>query len=138
IGIGIGLLGAVAFHGDTTLLKLRESVLTGLFGVICLASLLARRPAMFYLGRAFATDGDPAKLAQFETVWEGSGAPARFRRVTTVWGVGLLGETALRTVLAFTVSTGQFLAVAHLIGWAVIGSLIWYSTVAIRAAERDA
>src|SRR5713226_4326468 len=33
IGITLGLVGAVVFHGDTVLLKLRESVVTGLLGI---------------------------------------------------------------------------------------------------------
>src|SRR5438552_18284495 len=31
-GIVIGIVGAVVFHGDTSLLKVRESLLTGVFG----------------------------------------------------------------------------------------------------------
>ena len=137
-GIVVGLVGAVAFHGDATLLKLRESALTGAFGLACLASLLSRRPAMFHLGRAFATGGDSDAIAEFDTVWERPGAPRRFRRVTAVWGLGLLSETALRTVLALTVSTTRFLAIAPVIGWVVIGALIWYSARSIRAGEREA
>ena len=45
------------------LLKLRESVLTGAFGIVCLGSLLAHRPVMFYLARTFATGGDENALA---------------------------------------------------------------------------
>jgi hypothetical protein len=60
-GICIGLIGALALHGDPLLLKMRESLLTGVFGLVCLLSLAAPRPAMFYLGRAFATGGDPAR-----------------------------------------------------------------------------
>ncbi|MGH9300828.1 MAG: VC0807 family protein [Acidimicrobiales bacterium] len=137
IGIVFGLVGALAFHGDATMLKLRESAITGLFGLVCLGSLLARLPAMFYLGRMFATDGDAAAVAQFNTIWDRPGAPRRFRRVTVVWGVALLGEMGLRTGLALTLSTGRFLAVAPLMGWVVIGALIWYSVRAIRAFERD-
>jgi hypothetical protein len=32
VGIAIGLIGAVAFHGDATLLKVRDSLVTGVFG----------------------------------------------------------------------------------------------------------
>ncbi|MGI8793142.1 MAG: hypothetical protein ACR2H3_08200 [Acidimicrobiales bacterium] len=35
-----------------------------------------------------------------------------------------------------TLSTSRFLAVAPLIGWVVLGVLIWYSVTAIRAFER--
>jgi hypothetical protein len=138
IGIAVGLVGAVALHGNATLLKLRESALTGAFGAVCLASLLASRPAMFYVGRAFAAGGDPDRRASFGEIWEQPGAARRFRVVTAVWGLGLLGETALRTVLALTISTETFLAFAPVVGWVVIGALIAYSTYVIRVGEREA
>ncbi len=138
IGISIGLLGAVALHGNATLLKLRESALTGVFGAVCLGSLVARRPAMFYLGRAFATGGEREKHAMFDELWHQPGAARRFRVVTAVWGFGLLGEAVLRTVLAVTIPTETFLAVAPVVGWIVVGALIWYSAYATRAGEREA
>jgi len=138
IGIVVGLVGAVALHGNATLLKVRESLLTGLFGVVCLGSLLAARPVMYYLGRAFATGGDPSKAAEFDTMWHRPGAARRFRIVTAVWGCGLLGEAVLRTVLALTISTQRFLEIAPLVGWVTIGALLWYSTASIRAGERAA
>jgi hypothetical protein len=136
VGITVGLVGAVALHGNATLLKLRESMLTGLFGVVCLASVFARRPAMFFLGRAFATGGDPDKVAEFDAIWELPGTARRFRVVTLVWGVGLLGETSVRTLLALTIPTERFLEIAPVLGWVTIGALIWYSTRAIRAGEQ--
>jgi hypothetical protein len=135
IGIVVGLIGAVALHGNATLLKVRESLLTGLFGVVCLGSLVAARPVMFYLGRAFATGGDPVKVAEFNTMWNRPGAPRRFRIVTAVWGLALLGEAVLRTVLALTISTQRFLEIAPVVGWVTIGALMWYSTMSIRAGE---
>jgi hypothetical protein len=138
IGIVVGLIGAIALHGNATLLKVRESMLTGLFGLVCLGSLLAARPAMFYMGRAFATGGDPDKVAEFNTMWDQPGAPRRFRFVTAVWGLGLLGEAVLRTVLALTISTQRFLEIAPIIGWVTIGALLWFSTWSIRAGERAA
>jgi hypothetical protein len=138
VGIVVGLVGALALNGNATMLKLRESMLTGVFGLVCLGSLLASRPAMFYLGRAFATAGDPAKSAEFDLLWARPGASRRFRTVTAVWGVALLAETAFRTVLALTISTERFLAIAPIVGWVVIGALLWYSTHATRAGERDA
>src|SRR5947207_14391839 len=54
IGIVAGLVGPLALHGSAILLKIRESMLSGLFGAVCLLSLAAPRAAMFYLARAFA------------------------------------------------------------------------------------
>lgn len=135
IGISLGLIGAVAFNGDATLLKVRESVLTGAFGVICLLSLAAPRPAMWYMGRMFSTGGDPERVAEFNEIWVLPTVPRRFRIVTLVWGVGLVGEALFRTALAFTVPTQTFLVVSQIVNWAVLGGLLWYSFAMNRRGE---
>lgn len=137
VGISLGLIGAVAFNGNATLLKVRESVLTGAFGLVCLLSLAARRPAMFYMGRMFATGGDPGRTAEFNELWTLPTVPRRFRIVTLVWGVGLLGEAVFRTVLAFSIPTQTFLIVSQIVNWAVLGGLLWYSFATNRRGERD-
>jgi hypothetical protein len=110
------------------MLKVRESVFTGLFGIVCLASLPARRPVMFYLGRAFATGGDAEKVAEFDTIWDVPGVPTRFRFITAVWGVALIAEAVVRTGLAVGVSTQRFLEISPVMGWTVLGGLLWYTT----------
>jgi uncharacterized membrane protein len=137
VGIVIGLTGAVALHGNDTLLKLRESVVTGAFGVVCLASLFWARPVMFYLAKAFVTAAEPEQGPAFDATWERPGVPGRFRLVTAVWAVGFIGEAVIRTVLALTLPTGRFLAIAPVVGWIVVGSLIAYSTRVVRAGEAE-
>jgi hypothetical protein len=137
VGIGIGLVGAVALNGSATLLKVRESIVTGAFGVICLASLPMSRPAMFYLGRAFATGGDPDKVAEFNARWELPTVPRRFRFVTAVWGLSLVAEAILRTALALTIPTEAFLVISQVVNWSVLGGLLWFSVASSRAGERS-
>jgi hypothetical protein len=127
IGIGAGLLGAVLLRGDATLLKVRESLVTGLFGAICLMSLATRRPVMFPLARSFSTGGDPVKVAEFNGIWDRPGVPARFRFITALWGVALVTEAVVRTVLALKVPTTAFLAVSPVLNVGVIVGLLWYT-----------
>jgi len=135
-GIGIGLAGALALHGNATLLKVRESMLTGVFGLVCLGSLLAVRPAMFYLGRSFATGGDAARRADFDEMWQLPGVGNRFRFITAVWGVSLVAEAVVRTVLAITVSTETFLVVSPALNWGVIGGLLVFSAAFRRRSQQ--
>ncbi|MBV8979509.1 MAG: hypothetical protein JO086_01270 [Acidimicrobiia bacterium] len=137
VGISLGLIGAIAFNGNATLLKVRESALTGAFGLLCLLSLAAPRPAMFYMGRLFATGGDPERMAEFEEIWQLPTVPRRFRIVTLVWGVGLLGEAVFRTILALTIDTQTFLVVSQIVNWVVLGGLLWYSFRANRTGEQQ-
>src|SRR5437667_5755 len=92
----------------------------------------------FFLGRSFATGDDPAQVEEFNSIWELPGAARRFRVVTAVWGVGLVGEAVVRFALAFTVSTQRFLEISPVLNWGVIGALLWYTTVSVRAGERQA
>jgi len=136
-GIAVGLVGAVVLHGDTLLLKVRESLVTGMFGIVCLASLIAPRPATFYLARAFATGGNDHDVAAFNARWELPTVPARFRLTTLVWGVGLVGEAGLRTSLALVLPTETFLVVAQIINWTVLAALFWFTVIYGRASERE-
>jgi len=137
IGMALGLIGALLLHGDATLLKIRESMLTGVFGVICLVSLSMKRPVMWYLGRAFATGGEPDKVAEFDTIWDLPGAARRFRFITAVWAFGLIGECVFRVVLAFSVSTERFLAISPVAGWVTIGGLLAYTARFSRRGEAE-
>jgi len=138
MGIGVGLLGAVAFHGNATLLKMRESALTGVFGIVCLVSLGAPRPMMFYLGRAFATAGDTSRIPEYDATWDAPGAARRYRTVTAVWGFGLAAEAALRITLAVSLSTQRFLAVSPVVSFSTLAGLLWYTTRSVRAGEAAA
>jgi len=137
LGIAVGLVGAVALHGDTLLLKVRESLVTGVFGIISLGSLAAPRPATFYLARAFATGGDDHEIGVFNARWDLPTVPARFRLTTFVWGVGLVGEAALRTALALALRTEAFLVVAQIINWTVLAGLFSFTVIYSRRSERQ-
>jgi hypothetical protein len=134
-GISIGIVGVIVFHGDATLLKIRESLLTGVFGIVCLASLAAPKPLMFYLARAFATGGAKEKMDEFDKLLERPGSLRRFQFVTAVWGVGFVGEAVVRTLLAFTLPTERFLIVAQLISWGVLAVLISFTIRYTRRAR---
>jgi hypothetical protein len=137
VGITIGLGGALAFHGNDLLLKLRDSTLTGAFGIVCLVSLTRNRPAMYFLARMFAGAGDPERLRVFDEIWEQPGVRDRFRQVTAAWGIGLLIEAAARIGLALSLSTQTFLAISPIVAWMAIGTLIAYTLRVLKKGEVD-
>lgn len=67
--LALGVLTSLLFD-DARLLLVKDSAVTGLFGVVLLASLLAPRPLMFYSGRRFATDGSPERIAWWNGLWQ--------------------------------------------------------------------
>lgn len=139
VGIAAGLVAMAFLHGNELLLKMRESVVTGIFGVVCLTSLaLPGRPVMFFLGRAMGAGGDRERAREFDGLWDQPEARRAFTVITALWGVGFVLEAGLRAVLAFELSTSTFLAVTPVISWAVVGVLIYLTIAYSRASRRQA
>ncbi|HZO93554.1 MAG TPA: VC0807 family protein [Candidatus Baltobacteraceae bacterium] len=109
------------------------SIVTLLFGGICLASLAAPRPLMFVLGRRYSTGDDPAAKARWDARWEIPQFRTGLRGLTILWGVVLVADALLRALaIAFLVS-----ALAAVLSYAIdlvaIGGLI---ALTIRQAKR--
>ena len=138
-GFLAGLVVSAALGGSAFVLKVRDSAFTGLFGLVCLGSLCAARPLMFFIGRALSAGDDPAKLAAYEELWAMPTAPRTFRIITASWGVGLIAEAAARVLLALAVPTGPFLALSPVLSGVVLGGLfaftVWFSKRARRLGE---
>jgi hypothetical protein len=110
VGIVVGAASAFV-TGDPKLLLIRESFVTGVLSLVCLSSLAWPRPLLFFIGRDFTAGHDPARVAEFNAVWERPGARRVFRIMTWVWGLGWLGEFVLKVVLVTILTIPQALVV---------------------------
>jgi hypothetical protein len=97
--------GVSLISGSTRFLLAREGWLTGVTGLWFLASVRAGRPLAYLYSRPLlehrtAASGVPG---DWETLWS---ALPRFRRVwrvtSVMWGLGLLADSAVRVVMAYT------------------------------------
>ena len=139
ISIVAGLSSMAVLNGNEVLFKMRDSVVTGAFGVVCLVTLfLPVKPAMFMMGRALTADADKGSLAEFDALWNEPRARRTFTVLTAVWGVALVVESSVRATLIFALSTSAFLAVAPILFWTVLGSLIYFTVRYGRASRRAA
>lgn len=140
-GFAAGVVASAALGGNAFVLKVRDSAFTALFGLACLASLAAARPAMFYIGRALSAGGDREKSAAFDALLDLPGGSRTFRVITAVWGAGLIGEAAARVVLAVGLPTGAFLAASPVLAGLVFGGLflftVKYAALARRRGEAE-
>jgi hypothetical protein len=130
LGIALSIL-AMAFGGGPRVLLMRECLAAGAIGVTFLLSLFAPRPLVFYLARATVARETPEGVARFELLWhERPEFASAMRRLTTVWGIGLTADAALRTWLAATWPIERFLIVSPILGYTVFGALLawtfWY------------
>jgi hypothetical protein len=127
-GFIAGLLASYALGGSAFVLKVRDSAFTTVFGLACLLSQLGgRRPIIFYIGRALSAGDDPVRRKAFDGLWEMAPARVLFGMINTAWGVGLIGDAAVRVVLALVLPTGPFLAVSPVVGGVFIGGLLAFT-----------
>ncbi len=132
LGIVIGQIAA-AFGGSQRLLLLRESLLTGLIGLVLIISTFCmRKPILYYLIREFLTANDGVPKGYFETLYRTAGFRRQMRTVTIAWGLLLLGDFFLRAFMALHMSIGFVLGVAPMILTALLilagaATAIWLS-----------
>lgn len=135
-GIALSLIG-FALGGTPKLLLLRESLITGLIGLVFVGSALIGRPLIYVLARASLSRRSIEDRDEFD---EQSEKP-EFRRVMTVmtivWGLGLVAETGIRTVLVFSLPVGRFLIFGPVVGYATIGLLMLWTFLYVRRAEQQ-
>jgi intracellular septation protein A len=132
VGTAASLISGSVFF---TLIK--ESFLTATFGFICLGSLLAERPLMFYLNRQFVAGDDPAKLEWWNGLWEFPRFRAAQRLVTAVWGVAYIVEALVRVGMAIYLSPAEVVAISPFMAFGVTILLIaWTRRYMLAMRER--
>lgn len=128
-GLVVGV-GVVFFGGDPKLILIRESFVTAAFGLVMLGSLLLPRPIIFYFAVHFSAD-EAAKTELLEG-WTHPYFRFVMYFLTTVWGVSLVAEAIVRTLLVFVIdNTSEFLAVSPFVQYGMLGATIawtvWYA-----------
>jgi hypothetical protein len=136
-GIALSLV-AFAGGGGVQALQLREALVTGLIGLVFLASAAIGRPLIYYLAHATMTRASPAKAARFAAIRGEADVRRALLAMTLAWGVGLTGECAAAAALTWILPLQQFLIVGPVLGYGVIAALtgwtLWFSRR--RLAER--
>jgi len=132
-------VGATAMGGSARLIQIRDALVTGVIGVIFLASLVLKRPMIFYLARATMARNTAEGAAEFEAMWLRPGVPRTFRVLTAVWGVGLVFQTAVMCWLAWIWPISRYLLLSPVIGYGIFGLLmawsLWYRAKKIALAR---
>ncbi len=137
-GIVVGaVLGLVS---DNPKLVLDEgSVSTGVFGLICLVSLVTDKPMMYRFALEFIGP-DSERGREFADLRQYKEFRRSFVVITVVWGAAYLVEAAARVVIVQTASASTALAASKVLPYAVAGVLIvWtvgYGRLQKRRGER--
>ncbi|MFE3254617.1 VC0807 family protein [Nocardia sp. NPDC059091] len=123
--------------GDARMMIVRDSLTTAVIGLAFGVSALLGKPLTYVAARkAFANS--PAKLAEMEHKFRTNPLVRRVHnRIAGMWGVGLVGESVLRVVLAYRlpIHTMAWLSSALMIGVTVVLMAITVRT--IKRAKRS-
>lgn len=133
-GIGLGL----AFvSGDPRFLLLKASVVTGAVGMVFLITAArGRRPLTLAAEQSFS----PSRTAELAEEYRTDPDVRRGHRVSsTVWGIALLAEAAVRVPLIYLlpISVMVGLSTAMLIA-TIVGLVVWNARYVARAQGRAA
>jgi hypothetical protein len=134
LGIAVGSILGLA-SGSAKLVLVEGSVPTGIFGLVCLASLWARRPLIYRFALEFIGPDTP-KGRDFASRWQYEGFRHTFNVITVVWGVAYLAEAAARIVIVETYSAGTALTISKFMPFAVAGVVVAWMTVYGQRAKR--
>jgi hypothetical protein len=119
-------LAAMALGGSAQVFLLRESLLTVVLGIACLASLPTRRPLMFFFVRHFSAGAGAAERTAWNAKLTAPGFLHAMRVITAVWGVAFVAEFSLRAWLVFHCTPATVLAVSPLLfNGMLLGGIGW-------------
>ena len=128
---------ASLISGSIFFALIKESFLTATFGFICLGSLMAERPLMFYINRQFVAGDDPVRLEWWNGLWEFPHFRAAQRLVTAVWGITYLVEAIARVGLALVMSPAQVVTLSPVMAFGVtIVLIVWTRRYMLALRER--
>ena len=137
-GIVVGAVLGLVSHNARLVLD-EGSVVTAVFGLVCLGSLATPKPLMYRLAVEFIGP-DTAQGQEFTGLWQYPEFRRVFRVITTVWGIGFLAEAVARVVIVQHTSTGTALAISKVLPYAVAAVLtawtVGYGRYQKRKGER--
>ncbi len=128
---------ALVIGGDQRLLLITRSLMILAWSLACLGSLVFPKPLSFYMLRQLATGDDTARATAFNALWRYPYVRFVHRLLTTVFGVGMLSQFAVRAVMVFTLPIAVTLAVSPLIINGIgMGIMVWMIMYGRHATRR--
>lgn len=129
VGIVAKVVSALLFH-DPRLVLISDSLLTGVYGLLLLGSVLIGKPVIVLLAiNMYATS--PEQRAQIKQRLQASGTRHILLVLTTIWGIGLLLMLVVSVLLTYTLPIATVVLIRPLIDFGIIAVLV-VCTIAYR------
>jgi hypothetical protein len=133
-GIALSLL-ALAGGGSVKFLQLRERLVTVIIGLAFVISALIGRPLIYEFAAASMRRNNSEELAAFEARRHEPGFKRFMKKLTLVWGFGLLAEAAVAVILVLSLSVKQYLVASPILGYSTMGALGLWTFTSVRKAR---
>jgi len=122
VGIAAKVVSALLFH-DPHLVLISDSLLTGVYGLLLLGSVLIGKPLTVVLvANMYATS--PEQRAQMKQRLQASGTHRHVLVLTAMWGLGLLLLLAISVLLTYTLPIATVVLIRPAIDYGMIAALI--------------
>ncbi|MGV7114699.1 VC0807 family protein [Paenibacillus kyungheensis] len=118
----------VLLGGSEKMLLLRESMITGVVGIVFLSSLLLNKPMIYHLASRFT------RVTNIEQKWQNAYFRKMMRNMTLIWGVLLILEACTKVVMIYELSVGEVLALSSVVLYSFFGVAIGLTVVYRRRA----
>jgi len=138
VGIAAKVVSALLFH-DPHLVLISDSLLTGVYGLLLLGSVLIGKPLTVVLvANMYATS--PEQRAQMKQRLQASGTHRHVLVLTAMWGLGLLLLLAISVLLTYTLPIATVVLIRPVIDYGMIAALVMgtvaYSSVVLQIRKR--
>lgn len=120
-------IGCIFFGGSEKFLLLKESFVTYILGFTFLITLLFKKPLIYHFILKFEPDRDTFNETTIKELWKTNYFRFSIKFMNLIWGLAMLTDATLKTILVFHTSVSVFLVVSNLTTYTVIGATILWT-----------
>jgi intracellular septation protein A len=135
--VAFGVIGMVAslVSGNLFYSLIKDSFLTGAFGLVFLVSLFFGRPLMFYLIRQFVAGEDETRNQIWKDLWRYAAFRSVMRQLTIMWALIYIVEGLVRVGLAMSLTPDAVVTISPIMGFGATLILISLTRRRMRAVR---
>ncbi len=122
--------------GSGRLYLLDGAILTGVFGVVCLASLAMPRPLMFHFALTSNGGVESQRGKEFADRWRYASFRRAFVVITVVWGLGFVVQAAVNVAIIEGTSTDKAFVINKILPYLFLAILGAWTFVYVVYAKR--
>lgn len=112
--------------GSERFLLLKESFVTYILGFTFLITLLFKKPLVYHFILKFEPDRETFNEVTIKELWKTDYFKFSIRFINLVWGIAMLIDAVLKTILVFYTSVSMFLIASSIVTYVVIGlTILW-------------